>query len=76
MVFKTPSAPKPQAPPPAPPPKPIPTETDPSVRQAQLEALRGNKTRKGRESTLMSGSLGDGGGSYTPSVKTKTLLGG
>jgi len=76
MVFKAPKPPKAATPPPPPPPKPIPQETDPSVRQAQIEALRGNKNRKGRESTLLSGSLGDGEGSYTAPVKTKTLLGG
>lgn len=75
MVMKAPKPPK--APPPAPPPRPIPVATDPSVRQAEVEALRRNKGRKGRESTLIGGPLGDGGGMYeATAVATKTLLGG
>ena len=72
-MFKTPKLPPPPPPPPAP--KVVPTESDPSVRQAEIEATRSGRKRKGRSSTLLSGSLGDG--DYgAPSTTNATLLGG
>lgn len=72
-MFKTPKLPPPPPPPPAP--KAIPTETDPSVRQAEVEAARKGRKNKGRSSTMLSGSLGDG--DYAaPSTSSSTLLGG
>lgn len=71
-MFKAPKM--PAAPPPPPPPKAIPVATDPSVRQAEIEAQRRGTKRQGRQSTLMQGSLGDG--QYTaPATQKATLLG-
>lgn len=65
----------PAAPPPPPPPKPIPTATDPNIRQAMVEDARKNRSRAGRMSTLLSGSLGDGMYSAPPTESRGTLLG-
>ena len=77
MVFRTPRAPPPPPPPPPPPkPKPIPVEVAPS--QAQIEVENERKKRKlSRQSTLLSGSLGDiGPGGSAPTASSATLLGG
>ncbi|NBW07968.1 MAG: hypothetical protein EBR82_08070 [Caulobacteraceae bacterium] len=53
---------KPKMPPPAPPPPPvtpIPDATDATARQAQADALAMIKKRRGRASTIMSGTTGD-----------------
>ena len=74
-MFKPPKPPKAATPPPAPKPKPIPQETDPSVREAQIEAERKGRKRKGRSSTLIASALGDG--QYDmPSTSAPVLAGG
>lgn len=73
MIMRAPKP--PPAPPPPPPPKPIPTETEPSIRQAQIEAERTGRNRRGRKSTILSGSLGDGMYDAPQTTGGRTVLG-
>lgn len=70
-MMRQPKLPPPPSPPPAP--KPIPTATSPNVRQAAIEDARKSRSRSGRMSTLLSGSLGDGNYAAPPTQRTSLL---